>query len=111
MSDLAASLPPITLWQELSPSAQRELLRRPAQKDDAARVAAAREIIAEVAPFLKAHGQILVGLDVIGGMLTATILAIFYIPLFFVMVRRGVRDGLAKLRGRPTGHQAQEQGA
>lgn len=29
-----------------------------------------REIIAEVAPFLKAHGQILVGLDVIGGMLT-----------------------------------------
>lgn len=29
-----------------------------------------RAIIAEVAPFLKAHGQILVGLDVIGGMLT-----------------------------------------
>ena len=27
-------------------------------------------------------------------MLTATILAIFYIPLFFVLVRRGVRDGL-----------------
>jgi histidinol dehydrogenase len=48
MSDLAASVPPITLWQELLPAAQRELLRRPAQKDDAARVAAAREIIAEV---------------------------------------------------------------
>ncbi len=29
-----------------------------------------REIIAEVAPMLKHHGQILVGLDVIGGMLT-----------------------------------------
>jgi glutathione synthase len=29
-----------------------------------------REIIARLAPFLKAHGQILVGLDVIGGMLT-----------------------------------------
>jgi multidrug efflux pump len=37
-------------------------------------------------------------------MLTATVLAIFYIPLFFVLVRRGVRDGLAKLRGKPTGH-------
>lgn len=29
-----------------------------------------REIIREVAPFLAAHGQLLVGLDVIGGMLT-----------------------------------------
>jgi glutathione synthase len=29
-----------------------------------------REIIAAVAPFLRDHGQILVGLDVIGGMLT-----------------------------------------
>jgi glutathione synthase len=29
-----------------------------------------REIIAEVTPFLRSHGQILVGLDVIGGMLT-----------------------------------------
>jgi multidrug efflux pump len=36
-------------------------------------------------------------------MLSATFLAIFYIPLFFVLVRRGVRDGIAKLRGRPTG--------
>ncbi|MEY4375996.1 MAG: hypothetical protein RJB26_546, partial [Pseudomonadota bacterium] len=42
------SLPAITVWQELSAVQQRELLRRPAQKDDAARVAAAREIIAEV---------------------------------------------------------------
>jgi glutathione synthase len=29
-----------------------------------------KQIIAEIAPFLKEHGQILVGLDVIGGMLT-----------------------------------------
>jgi len=29
-----------------------------------------KEIIATVAPFLKSHGQVLVGLDVIGGMLT-----------------------------------------
>ena len=29
-----------------------------------------KEIIATVAPFLREHGQILVGLDVIGGMLT-----------------------------------------
>ena len=52
-----------------------------------------------------ANSRIAIGTAVIGGMLTATILAIFYIPLFFVLVRRGVRDGLAKLRGRPTGHQ------
>ena len=31
-------------------------------------------------------------------MLTATILAIFYIPLFFVLVRRGTRDALAWVR-------------
>jgi multidrug efflux pump len=37
-------------------------------------------------------------------MLTATVLAVFYIPLFYVLVRRGVRDGLkaihAHLRNR-----------
>jgi multidrug efflux pump len=33
-------------------------------------------------------------------MLTAALLAIFFIPLFFVLVRRGVRDGLAALRQR-----------
>jgi multidrug efflux pump len=33
-------------------------------------------------------------------MLTATILAIFYIPLFYVLVRRGARDGLAAIRER-----------
>ncbi len=45
-----------------------------------------------------ANSRIAIGTAVIGGMLTATILAIFYIPLFFVLVRRGVRDGLNKLR-------------
>jgi multidrug efflux pump len=47
-----------------------------------------------------ANSRIAIGTSVIGGMLTATILAIFYIPLFFVLVRRGVRDGLAYFRER-----------
>ena len=47
-----------------------------------------------------ANSRIAIGTSVIGGMLTATLLAIFYIPLFFVMVRRGVRDGLAAVRER-----------
>jgi multidrug efflux pump len=33
-------------------------------------------------------------------MLTATILAVFYIPLFYVLVRRGVRDGIKIIRER-----------
>ncbi|MBW4331584.1 efflux RND transporter permease subunit [Stakelama sp. CBK3Z-3] len=45
-----------------------------------------------------AESRVEIGTAVIGGMLTATILAIFYIPLFFVLVRRGVRDGLKALR-------------
>ncbi|KQM87512.1 multidrug transporter [Sphingomonas sp. Leaf23] len=49
-----------------------------------------------------ANSRIAIGTAVIGGMFTATVLAIFYIPLFFVLVRRGVRDGLAKLRHKPT---------
>ena len=44
-----------------------------------------------------ANSRIAIGTAVIGGMLTATVLAIFYIPLFFVMVRRGFRDGLKGL--------------
>ncbi|MDP1028503.1 efflux RND transporter permease subunit [Sphingomonas sp. KR1UV-12] len=55
-----------------------------------------------------ANSRIAIGTAVIGGMLSATFLAIFYIPLFFVLVRRGVRDGLAKLRGRPTGFQGDD---
>lgn len=47
-----------------------------------------------------ANSRVAIGTAVIGGMLTATILAIFFIPLFFVLVRRGVRDGLAALRQR-----------
>jgi multidrug efflux pump len=35
-----------------------------------------------------AHSRVEIGTAVIGGMLTATVLAIFYIPLFFVFVRR-----------------------
>jgi multidrug efflux pump len=47
-----------------------------------------------------ANSRIAIGTSVIGGMLTATILAIFYIPLFFVLVRRSVRDGLVYFRER-----------
>jgi multidrug efflux pump len=54
-----------------------------------------------------ANARIAIGTAVIGGMLSATVLALFYIPLFFVLVRRGVRDGIAKLRGRPTGYQGE----
>ncbi|MDO6415603.1 multidrug efflux RND transporter permease subunit [Sphingomonas sp. BIUV-7] len=52
-----------------------------------------------------ANSRIAIGTAVIGGMLTATLLAIFYIPLFFVLVRRGTRDLMAKVHGRPTGFQ------
>src|SRR6185312_10122936 len=38
-----------------------------------------------------ANGRIAIGTAVIGGMLTATILAIFYIPLFYVLARRARR--------------------
>jgi multidrug efflux pump len=47
-----------------------------------------------------ANSRIAIGTSVIGGMLTATILAIFYIPLFFVLVRRGVRDGIVAIKER-----------
>jgi len=45
-----------------------------------------------------ANGRIEIGTAVIGGMLTATVLAVFYIPLFYVLVRRGVRDGIKIIR-------------
>jgi multidrug efflux pump len=50
-----------------------------------------------------ANSRIAIGTAVIGGMVTATALAVFYIPLFFVLVRRTTRDALAKLheRGHP----------
>jgi multidrug efflux pump len=47
-----------------------------------------------------ANSRVAIGTAVIGGMLTAALLAIFFIPLFFVLVRRGVRDGLAAARQR-----------
>ncbi|AOH84674.1 multidrug transporter [Sphingomonas panacis] len=47
-----------------------------------------------------ANSRVAIGTAVIGGMLTATILAIFYIPLFFVLVRRGVRDGFKAVKHR-----------
>jgi multidrug efflux pump len=55
-----------------------------------------------------ANGRIAIGTAVIGGMLTATILAIFYIPLFYVLVRRGARDGLAMIRERFRGRKEAE---
>jgi multidrug efflux pump len=45
-----------------------------------------------------ANSRIAIGTSVIGGMVTATILAIFYIPLFFVLVRTGFRGGFAAIR-------------
>jgi multidrug efflux pump len=47
-----------------------------------------------------ANSRIAIGTSVFGGMLTATVLAIFFIPLFFVLVRRTTRDTLLKLRRR-----------
>ncbi|OYW43987.1 MAG: hydrophobe/amphiphile efflux-1 family RND transporter [Sphingomonadales bacterium 32-68-7] len=41
-----------------------------------------------------ANSRIAIGTSVIGGMLTASLLAIFYIPLLFVLVRRSTRGGL-----------------
>jgi multidrug efflux pump len=55
-----------------------------------------------------ANSRIAIGTAVIGGMLTATVLAVFYIPLFFVLVRRGFRDGIAKIRGVEPGHRPPE---
>jgi len=45
-----------------------------------------------------ANSRIAIGTAVVGGMLTATLLAIFYIPLFFVIVRRTTRDMLLLMR-------------
>jgi multidrug efflux pump len=47
-----------------------------------------------------ANSRAAIGTAVIGGMLTATILAVFYIPFFFVIVRRSVRDGIKAIRER-----------
>ncbi|MDB5698098.1 MAG: hydrophobe/amphiphile efflux family transporter [Alphaproteobacteria bacterium] len=47
-----------------------------------------------------ANSRIAIGTSVIGGMLTATVLAVFYIPLFFVFVRHGVRQAVKSVRSR-----------
>jgi multidrug efflux pump len=47
-----------------------------------------------------ANSRMAIGTAVVGGMVTATVLAIFYIPFFFVLVRRSVRDGIKALRER-----------
>jgi multidrug efflux pump subunit AcrB len=52
--------------------------------------------IAGVAPLAVATGagagsQNDIGTGVIGGMLTATILAIFFVPVFFILVNRGMQ--------------------
>jgi multidrug efflux pump len=47
-----------------------------------------------------ANSRIAIGTAVIGGMITATALAIFYSPFFFVLVRRSVRDGIKLVRER-----------
>ncbi|MGF7148032.1 multidrug efflux pump [Sphingomonas zeicaulis] len=48
-----------------------------------------------------ANSRVAIGTAVIGGMLTATVLAIFYIPLFFVIVRRTARDAFKRWRKKP----------
>jgi multidrug efflux pump len=47
-----------------------------------------------------ANSRMAIGTAVVGGMVTATVLAILYIPFFFVLVRRSVRDGIKALRER-----------
>jgi len=59
-----------------------------------------------------ANSRIAIGTSVIGGMLTATILAIFYIPLFFVLVRRTTRNALQHLhQEHPASPPAEPEGA
>jgi len=61
-----------------------------------------------------ANSRIAIGTSVIGGMLTATLLAVCYIPLFFALVRRATRDALKRLHhedGTPPAEPAPEAGA
>jgi multidrug efflux pump len=58
-----------------------------------------------------ANSRIAIGTTVIGGMLTASLLAIFYIPLFFVIVRRSTRDAVSVIRERWRRRRTQEQTA
>jgi multidrug efflux pump len=58
-----------------------------------------------------ANSRIAIGTAVVGGMLTAMLLAIFYIPLFFVIVRRTTRDVLNRLHARMAERRAARSGA
>jgi multidrug efflux pump len=50
-----------------------------------------------------AHSRVAIGTAVIGGMLTATMLAIFFVPMFFVLVRRIFRGRGHAAEPRPEG--------
>jgi multidrug efflux pump len=58
-----------------------------------------------------ANSRIAIGTSVIGGMLTASLLAIFFIPLFFVIVRRSTREALKAVRDRFARRREDEQPA
>ena len=47
-----------------------------------------------------AQSRVAIGTAVVGGMLTATLLAIFYVPLFFVTIAR-LFDSKAKAKAPP----------
>jgi multidrug efflux pump len=55
-----------------------------------------------------AQSRIAIGTAVIGGMLTATVLAIFYVPMFFVLVRRVFHKRHAPQTGAKGGEAPQE---
>jgi multidrug efflux pump len=57
-----------------------------------------------------ANSRIAIGTAVVGGMLTATLLAIFYIPLFFVVVRRTTRDVFKLMRDKLAERRARRSG-
>jgi multidrug efflux pump len=46
-----------------------------------------------------AQSRVAIGTAVVGGMLTATVLAIFYVPLFFVLVRRWLHGPVKHPKG------------
>ena len=58
-----------------------------------------------------ANSRIAIGTGVVGGMLTATLLAVFFIPLFFVTVRRATRDTLNRMHRRRDADQTGPAGA
>ena len=51
-----------------------------------------------------AGGRIAIGTGVSGGMLSATVLAVFFVPVFFVWVRSRVRPQEAPAPAAPAGH-------